>query len=292
MRAHLVAIATILVWSFTFISTKVLLQSFLPVEILFIRFLMGFAALWLIHPHVLRLQKRSHEWLFVAAGASGVTLYYLLENVALVYTTASNVGVIVSAAPLFVAIIARAVGREKDALGPRFLAGFAIAITGIALISFRDQGTEVATFGPLGDLLGVGAAVAWGVYSNVLNRISELGYQTIPATRRLFMWGLLFMVPMLPIMGAQPDLTRLADPVNLGNLLFLGLGASAGCFVTWNYALSKLGATRASVYIYLTPVITVLASVAILGEPMTWVIALGTILTLVGLFVSSWKRAE
>lgn len=73
------------------------------------------------------------------------------------------------------------------------------------------------------------------------------------------------------------------------NILFLGLGASALCFVTWNAAVKLLGAIKTSVYIYLVPVITVAASVLILQEPFTWMTAAGTALTLAGLFLSESK---
>ena len=94
---------------------------------------------------------------------------------------------------------------------------------------------------------------------------------------------------VLALSGARPDLACLLDPVDLGNLLFLGLGASALCFVTWNFAVKELGAVKTSVYIYLVPVITVAASVAILDEPFTWMTGVGTALTLMGLFLSEGK---
>ena len=97
------------------------------------------------------------------------------------------------------------------------------------------------------------------------------------------------MLPVLALSGARPDLACLLDPVDLGNLLFLGLGASALCFVTWNFAVKELGAVKTSVYIYLVPVITVAASVAILDEPFTWMTGVGMALTLMGLFLSEGK---
>ena len=90
--------------------------------------------------------------------------------------------------------------------------------------------------------------------------------------------------------GFQPDLSHLKDPVILFNFVFLGFGASALCFVTWNLAVKLLGVVRSSIYIYLNPVITLVASVLILDEPFTLMTALGTFLTLAGLFVSSSRR--
>lgn len=98
---HLSALLTILIWGTTFISTKVLLVAFQPVEILFFRFVLGFLALLVICPHRLFGTTRWQELTFAAAGFCGVCLYYRLENIALTYTMASNVGVIISVAPFF-----------------------------------------------------------------------------------------------------------------------------------------------------------------------------------------------
>ena len=98
VRGHLAALFTVLVWGTTFISTKVLLEDLQPVEILFARFVMGFLALLLVYPRRLKGLSLRQEVTFAAAGLCGVCLYYLLENIALTYTMASNVGVIISVA--------------------------------------------------------------------------------------------------------------------------------------------------------------------------------------------------
>ena len=104
---HLIALLTVLIWGTTFISTKILLKDFSPVEILLIRFVLGFLVLTAIYPRWLPFKEKRQEILFMLAGLCGICLYYLLENIALVYTQASNVGVIISAAPFFTAIAAR-----------------------------------------------------------------------------------------------------------------------------------------------------------------------------------------
>ena len=89
MKYYLIALFTVFVWGITFVSTKVLLQSFSPLWVLFLRFVLGFLALAIIRPHILKLHDRHHEWLFIGAGLMGIAAYYLLENIALVYTTAT-----------------------------------------------------------------------------------------------------------------------------------------------------------------------------------------------------------
>jgi hypothetical protein len=83
LMGHLFALVTILLWGTTFISTKVLLRSFTPIEILFFRFIMGLIVLFLIYPYRLKVTDKKQEWIFAGAGLSGITLYYLFENIAL-----------------------------------------------------------------------------------------------------------------------------------------------------------------------------------------------------------------
>ena len=120
-------------------------------------------------------------------------------------------------------------------------------------------------------------------------KISGYGYHTILTTRRIFCYGILFMIPALFLFGFRLELTRFADPVYLFNIVFLGLGASALCFVTWNFAVKVLGAVKTSIYIYMIPVITIVTSALILHEKITVLSAIGTLLTLTGLFLSEHK---
>ena len=288
-KGHLAALLTVIIWGTTFISTKVLLADFQPIEILFFRFLMGLLALVIIYPRRLKQTGFRREIVFIAAGLCGVCLYYLLENIALTYTIASNVGVIISVAPFFTAILSHLFLKREEKLRANFFIGFFAAMFGIGLISFNGASLQL---NPIGDLLALLAAFLWACYSILTRKISDYGYNTILTTRRIFFYGLLFMIPALFLFDFKLDLSRFVNPVYLLNILFLGLGASALCFVTWNFAVKVLGAVKTSIYIYLVPVITVAASVLIIHEPFTWITGTGTVLTLAGLFISERKRSK
>lgn len=286
-KGHLAALVTILIWGTTFISTKVLLVDFQPIEILFFRFLMGLLALMIVYPHRLKGTTIKQESVFVAAGLCGVCLYYLLENIALTYTIASNVGVIISVAPFFTAILSHLFLKQDEKLRANFFIGFIVAMLGIGLISFNGASLQL---NPIGDLLALLAAFLWACYSILTRKISSFGYNTILTTRRVFFYGILFMIPALFLFDFELDLSRFANMTYLLNILFLGLGASALCFVTWNFVVKILGAVKTSICIYLVPVITVAASVLIIHEPFTWITGIGTILTLAGLLISEKKH--
>lgn len=282
-RGHLLAFFTIFIWGTTYISSKVLLQTFTPTAILFLRFVMAYVLLWILYPHLFHPQTRKQELLFASAGLCGIMLYYLLENIALTYTFASNVGIIISAAPFFTAILAHFF-LEGEPLRPQFFCGFAAAMLGIILISYT--GTSTFAINPLGDLLALAAALVWAVYSILTRKLSAYQYPTIAVTRRTFFYGILCMLPVVGITGLHLDPAAFLSLQTIGNFLFLGLIASAICFVTWNEAVHCIGAVKSSIYIYLSPVVTVVTSMLVLHERLTPLSACGTLLTLAGLLLS------
>ena len=109
-------------------------------------------------------------------------------------------------------------------------------------------------------------------------------------TRRIFFYGLLFMIPALFLFGFDVSMSDFMHIEVIFNLIFLGLGASAICFVSWNFALKKLGSIKCSTYIYLVPVITVVTSMIVLKEKVTIMTWIGMILTLAGLMLSQRKK--
>lgn len=280
---HALAAVTIFFWGMTFISTKILLVSFSPAEILVMRFTIGYVALALACPRPLRATTPKQEATLALAGLTGICLYYFLENTALTYTYASNTSVIVSTAPFFTAIASAAASHGKKRLTPMFFVGFAVSMAGICLICFC--GDEVA-FSPVGDLLALGGAVVWAFYSVAIDRAGEWGLPIVQVTRRVFAYGIAFMVPVAAAGGFTLGLERFADPSNTLNMLFLGLVACAGCFASWNWSIKIIGPIASGIYIYLSPVVTAVAAAAVLGERVTAFTVVGIVLTLVGLVVS------
>lgn len=284
VRGHVAALFCAFVWGMTFISTKVLLRTFDPIEILFYRFIIGYLALWIACPKVFKAEKITHELYFLGAGATGVTIYYLFENIALTYTMAANVSIIVSIAPFFTAFLAHFFLKEEK-LKRSFFLGFLVAITGVAMVTLN--GKAVLKVNPLGDLLTVGAAFVWAVYSILIRKIGTFRYPVILTTRRIFFYGILLMTPLLKPMGFQWNPMPILEPINLANFVFLGVFACAICFAAWSYAVETLGAIISSNYIYAVPVITVVASALILKDQITEMGLLGMVLAIVGLMISA-----
>lgn len=285
---HILALAVSAVWGTTYISTKVLLTAFHPVEILVFRFLLAWAVLFLCSPKPLLPRGVKRELPFVCCGLTGLTFYSILENYALEFSLASTVGLIIASAPMFTALLLWLCRRSRRP-GPAFFIGFCLAMAGIALISLAEG--ESFDSNPLGILLSLAAAVCWGGYSVCLEWAqASSGLSELQSTRKIFFWGLLFTLPFLWAGGLAPDLTRFAQPALLGNTLYLGIGASALCFLAWNKASALIGPVATNVYLYLMPVITVAASALILQEPVMLLTLAAIALILAGLALSQRKR--
>ena len=283
--AHGVALATIVVWGTTFIATKLLLAAFSPIEILVIRFTMGYLGLVVYeristagrHRDAVRWDTRQ-ELLFAGAGLTGIVMYYLLENHALTLTFASNVGILVSIAPLTTALLAPFFLKEEP-VKVNIVVGFVIASAGVALVMFN--GTVELRLSLAGDLLALASTIGWAIYSIILKKIDTVRYKVSTYTKKIFLYGIVFMLPF----AATGDFSL----GNLGLLMFLGLGASAACFVSWNHAVHVLGVFRTSAYIYLTPLVSLFTASLVLGESITPMAIGGCLLILVGLYLSERK---
>ena len=292
------AVITIFIWGITFVSTKYLLKNFSAFEILFVRFILAYFGLWLIKPVPLKLANSKDNVWFFLAGLSGIIIYQFTETAAISFTTASNVSIIVSICPMFTAIIAQIFLKEKH-ITAFFVVGFIIAISGIVLVCLN--GSSGLHFNPKGDLLALASAVCWGFYSMAVSKINSMNLDRILCTRRMFFYAVITMIPFAIFgilendpsssfylnMNAQKNAERFSSLVSWANFCFLGLGASAFCFVVWNIACKTLGTVKVTVGIYMIPVVTIIFAFFILGERMTAMGLAGCILTIAGLAISN-----
>ena len=276
---HLIVLFVVIVWGVTFVSTKVLIYHKLsPVDIFFYRFLMAYMCIWAFGQRKLFADNLKDEFLFMLTGITGGSLYFIAENTALGITLASNVALLVCTAPILTTLFSR-LFLKTEALNRYLWHGSLLALTGVAFIAFN--GRFILHINPLGDLLCVVAALSWAFYTILLKRL-ENRYPTLLITRKVFFYGVITLLPSFILKPLNTDATILIQPVVWGNLLFLGLVASLLCYFLWNTAVKKLGAVRTTNYVYLIPLVTLIASVIVLGETITWIALAGALLILGG----------
>lgn len=281
------AFIVVAIWSETFISSKILLNSgLLPADIFFIRFSMAYILIWFITPVRLFADSFADELRMMLLGLMGGSLYFLTENTALNFSTASNVAIIVCSAPVLTAILLAGFYQDER-MNLRQVLGSAIAFCGVILIIYN--GEVVLKLNPKGDVLALGAALSWGFYSLLMKKISAR-YSTRFITRKVFGYGLLTIVPyFIFVHPLCMDWNILKMPVVWGNLVYLGVVASMVCFVTWNWCLRVIGTVRTTNLIYAQPFFTMLIALLVLGERITWMAIAGTAVLTVGMIMADKK---
>ena len=288
---HLVAFVVVAIWGSTFVFTKMLLLAGLtPAQIFTLRFFIAYVLLLGYSLFTHRFLFFSSSWrdelLMFALGVTGGSLYFLTENSAMNYTTTTNTSLIVSLSPL-IATFLISLFYQSQRLNRVQSAGSLMAALGVVIVVLN--GRFVLHLSPIGDSLAFSAALCWGFYS-LLMIPANLRYDTLFITRKVFVYGLLSMIPYYlwkpeeTVIFTASVLSVLDLPVLL-NLLFLGCVASMVCFLAWNWVLKKLGAVIATNYVYFNPVTTILFAWAVLSEQITVYFLLGTVLILLGMIL-------
>ena len=278
---HLIAVLTVCIWGSTFIATKTLInQGLTPVEIFTYRFSLAYLCLLAFCHQKLMANTWRDEGLFLLAGLTGGSLYFISENSALEITMASNVSLIVCTTPVLTVLLSSFFFKEKLRKG--FIAGSLVALSGVTLVVFN--GSVFLKLNPLGDCLTLLAALSWAFYSLILRQMGNK-YSTLFITRKVFFYGLITMILYLPFAPSSFRLERLCYPLVYGNLLFLGIVASMLCYLSWNACVRIIGASRASNYLYINPLVAVWASHLFLSEPITPTALLGAGLIIGGVYI-------
>ena len=278
---HLIAILTVGIWGLTFISTKVLIEHGLsPQEIFLLRFLMAYLGIWFISPRKLFADNWKDELWLLWGGVTGGSFYFFTENTALEITLATNVAFIVCTAPLLTTILSLLIYKKEKATAG-LVGGSLLALVGVALVVYN--GHFILKISPLGDFLTLLAAFSWAFYSLIMKKMPGR-YRTTFITRKIFFYGILTILPAFILHPWQFSLSGLWQPAVWMNLLFLGVLASLVCFVVWNIILKQLGTVRASNYIYLNPLFTLIGSAVLLDEQFTVMSLMGAMLILGGVY--------
>ena len=283
---HLTAICTIAIWGLTFISTKVLIEYGLsPQEIFLLRFLMAYVGVWFISPRKLFADNWKDELWLLLGGITGGSFYFLTENTALGITLATNVAFIVCTTPLLTTILSLLIYKKERATRG-LIGGSLLALVGVALVVYN--GSFVLKISPLGDFLTLLAAFSWAFYSLIMRKMADR-YSTTFITRKIFFYGVLTILPAFLFHPWQFDIEKLLEPAVLLNILFLGVLASLICFAVWNVVLKRLGAVRASNYIYLNPLFTLVGSAFLLNEHLTIMALMGAVCIFGGVYCAGRK---
>lgn len=284
---HTVAFLTVAIWGTTFVATKVLMINGLsPAQIFLLRFSMAYILMLIINHKRLFSNSWQDEIKMLLLGITGGSMYFLCENEAMNFTTATNTSLIVCSCPLFATLLVRLVYRSSH-INLIQVSGSLLAFTGMIIVVLN--GRFVLHLSPVGDTLAFTACISWAIYSLLMKAASEK-YSAAFITRKVFFYGTLTAIPYYLITGHQtPSIDIFMRPQVIGNLIFLGCLASMICFLTWNWCISKLGTVKATNWVYFNPITTIVFAAWVLHEEITTYFLIGAACILAGMYIADKK---
>ena len=285
--SYLSILGALVIWSSSFVAIKIAYETFPPITLGAVRFVVAtliLGALTLLPKNRIRLEKKDIGTVALS-GLMGITLYAVLQNIAMQWTSASSATLIIASYPAITLLLESLIYKVKMNLFK--IIGILIAIAGVVILSYvradtRQQGEL------LGVLLLLVAGIAWAFYNfltkKVVNRypsISLLFYQTL--------FGAIFMAPL-----ALFERGDWAAPTALtfSMMLFLGLFCSVLAFLLYNNGLKKLPASSVTSMLNLVPIFGVFFSWMLLGEQVTLRKVIGGVVIIAGVMISARQSKQ
>ena len=272
----------VLFWGTSFVATKTALLEIKPVTVIILRLILATTLLTIIALYTKRnfsINLKSHGWILILAMIA--TFHLWIQVTGLQYTTASNTGWIIGTAPIFMAILGLIFFKEKVTLLQ--MAGILIAMFGLLLLIGKGNILNIDLIKNKGDLLVLGSAFTWGVYSMVNKKIS-LSYSPLMTILYLFLLMLIIITPFNLNSEAINSVIHLSF-IGWISILFLGLFCSGIAYVIWARALRDMESAKVGAFLYFEPFVTVLAAWFFLNEVITLMMIASGLLITVGVFI-------
>lgn len=273
----------VLIWAFNFSIIKIGLHAIPPFGFNALRFPLAAILLGVVLSTTdrLGLPERGDRLRIVVLGIIGNFLYQLLFILGIARSRAGNASILINLAPAFIAVGTAWLGHER--IRPLAWLGIGIAISGVALVvGSGEAGFGFGTETLVGDLLLIGAALVWAVYT-VGVRDLVLKYGSVFVTT----WTLWSGAALLLIVGL-PDVIRLdpaIPPVAWASVVYAGLLGLGVSYLLWYRGVQVLGNTRTAAMGNLVPLLTILIAWPMLGEvPNVWQVV-GAIVVIAGISI-------
>lgn len=286
---YLALLSATSLWASSFIALKVAFRAYDPMFVIFGRMIVATIFILLFLKPLRSLKYRKGDWKYLGfMGLCEPGLYFIFEAIALENTSASQAGMITGTLPLIVGIVAWLVLKEK--LDIRIISGFILAIGGIVLLTLSSELTENAPNPLFGNFMELMAMVTATGYIITLKKLSDR-YSSLFLTTFQAFAGTIFYFPILFL--PSTELPTVVNPISAFSIVYLGIFVTFGAYGSYNYALSKISASKATSFINLIPVFTLIMGVLILDERLTSIQYVAVAIVFVGIFLSqSGKKSE
>lgn len=279
-------LAAMILWGSSFVALKLAFQVYDPMVVIFFRMFIATLCFVALRRRFRGIPYHRGDWKpLLLLAFFEPCLYFIFEAWALVYTTASQAGMIVSILPLMVAAAAHFLLKEHTS--KRTLAGFALAIAGAAWLSVGGQATESAPNPVLGNFLEFVAMIFATGYTIMIKKLS-LRYPPLFLTAVQAAAGSVFFFPLMFLPWAE--LPRTFDPMAATAIVYLGVVVTLGAYTLYNYGVSRIPASQASSFVNLIPVFTIIMGWLILNERFTAYQWAASAMVFTGVFLSQDRR--
>lgn len=274
-------------WSFSFIWTKIAIESFQPVTLVTLRLVIAVLLLYTYAKATKKFQyvKRADLKWFVLLAFFEPYMYYMGETYSLTMLHPTLVAVIVSTIPLFAPVFAFFFLKEK--ISSVNILGIVVSLLGVLMVIYEPQsGMEAGLWGVVLVFVAVFSAVFYAV---TLRKISS-HYKTVNIILYQSIIGLFFFVPTFFITDYATITNINITYKSLEALLMLAIFASVLAFVLFAGVVRKVGIAKTNVFVNLIPVFTAVFSWLLLGQQLLFNQWVGIAVVVSGLFVSQLSR--
>ncbi|WP_205729264.1 DMT family transporter [Ferrimonas aestuarii] len=273
-QAELALVGAMILWASSFIALKVAFQSYDPWTVIAGRMWVASFCFVLFWKKLFNFQYQAGDWKVLAImGAVEPCLYFVLEGMALQYTSAGQAGMVTALSPVMVAVVAFfALGERINKVAAL---GLTIAIGGVVLLGSTGEATESAPNPMLGNFLELLAMLCAAIFSVCLKVLSKR-YSALTLTAYMSAVGAVFFTPLALLKGGPWFVSSQA----ISAILFLGAFVTLGAYLLYNYAIAHMPVTRAASFVNLIPVFTLILAYLWLGETLTGIqfVACGIVL--------------
>lgn len=274
-------IFTVLVWGFSYISSKIALAYFTPILLTFVRFVIAGIIYWILAMFFSKgekINKRNHFFILFLSGFFGIALYYTFENMGINMLGASNAALVLAAIPIISYIFSLVIGERKLDLSG--ILGCLISFLGVYLISQQDLNLGAGSVA--GYVVMLFAALFWVLYNfSIRSLYSEYSKLT------LLKWQVLLgNIMLLPFAVSDVKMLINVSIYAWVHVLFLAIICSAVAVFLYMYALDKLDVMTTTLFVNFMPFITVFFGFILLGETLSPIQLVGGALVIIAVFLT------
>ncbi|SFM35788.1 DMT family transporter [Pelosinus propionicus] len=274
---------TIVLWASAFVGIRATLQDYQPTQLAAFRYIVASIILIpLAYNRKIQLPKSKDVVSITFTGFFGFTLYNIVLNYGEKLVTAASACFIVNGGNLFTAILAAFLLKEK--VPPATWFGMIVSLLGIGIISWGESGSLIVISS--GTFLVFLAAFLQSMYF-ILQKSLLLRYSSFELICYSIWIGTIALLPMSSNLLHSIQSSSIQSTLSV---IYLGIFPAVIAYFCWSYVLSNLDASKATVYLFLVPIVTLLIGYLWLGEIPSLLAIIGGLITILGVVIAKYWR--